>query len=179
MGFRLRRRLALIALCVGIFPAMTCPIAAASPPPAAVGAPPLLWPPLTPPLVVEAPFLPPPTRYSPGHRGVDLAAGAGAVVRAAGPGRVVYAAPLVDRGVVSIEHVGGMRTTYEPVTATVRAGDHVVAGAPVGRLESGHTRCAPGDYLHWGARLPDGTYLDPMALLRPWQVRLKPWDAPS
>lgn len=76
---------------------------------------------------------------------------------------------------VSVEHAGGLRTTYEPVTAGVPAGATVAAGTPIGVLEAGHPRCAPATCLHWGARLPDGTYLDPMALLRPWAVRLWPW----
>ena len=29
--------------------------------------------------------------------------------------------------------------------------------------------------LHWGARLPDDSYLDPMSLLTGLRVRLLPW----
>jgi len=132
--------------------------------------------PVPPPPQVLTPFEPPPTRYGVGHRGVDLAAGVGAVISAAGPGRVVFAGDLAGRGVVSIEHEGGLRTTYEPVTASVTAGSAVGAGQPIGTLQTGHASCAPASCLHWGARLPDGTYLDPLALLRPWAVRLWPWD---
>ena len=121
-------------------------------------------------------FAPPPNRFGAGHRGVDLGAPAGTVVRAAGAGRVVFAADLAGRGVVSIEHAGGLRTTYEPVTATVAAGAAVAAGQPIGVLEPGHAGCAPADCLHWGARLPDRVYLDPMSLLTGWAVRLWPWD---
>jgi len=128
------------------------------------------------PAEVLTPFRPPTTAYGTGHRGVDLAAPAGAQVRAAGSGTVVYAGDLAGRGVVSIQHPGGLRTTYEPVTATVTRGQAVTAGTVIGTLQVGHPSCAPAVCLHWGARLPDGTYLDPMALLRPWQVRLKPWD---
>ncbi len=133
-------------------------------------------PPLPPPPVVLTPFAPPPTRYGAGHRGVDLAADVGAAVSAAGAGRVVFAGDLAGRGVISIEHDGGLRTTYEPVTATVGVGSTVGAGQPIGTLEAGHAGCAPASCLHWGARLPDGSYLDPLALLRPWPVRLWPWD---
>lgn len=132
--------------------------------------------PVPPPPQVLTPFAPPPTRYGAGHRGVDLAAEVGAVISAAGPGRVVFAGDLAGRGVVSIEHEGGLRTTYEPVTAAVTAGSAVGAGRPIGTLQPGHAGCAPASCLHWGARLPDGTYLDPLALLRPWAVRLWPWD---
>ncbi|WP_322098311.1 M23 family metallopeptidase [Nakamurella alba] len=133
-------------------------------------------PPLAGPLSVLAPFDPPEHRYRPGHRGVDLGAPVAATVRASAAGRVVYAAPLAGRGVVSVEHASGLRTTYEPVTAAVRRGDRVDAGTVLGALEAGHARCAPATCLHWGARLPDGSYVDPMLLLAPPEVRLEPWD---
>lgn len=132
--------------------------------------------PVPPPPVVLGPFAPPRDRYGAGHRGVDLAAETGTVVVAGGTGRVVYAGTLVDRGVVSVEHAGGLRTTYEPVTASVPVGAAVSAGRPIGTLSPGHPPCAPASCLHWGARLPDGTYLDPLTLLRPLAVRLWPWD---
>jgi murein DD-endopeptidase MepM/ murein hydrolase activator NlpD len=132
-------------------------------------------PPVPPPPVVLVPFAPPPDRYGAGHRGVDLAAEPGTVVVAAGSGRVVWAGPLVDRGVVSVEHEGGLRTTYEPVTASVSTGAVVTAGQPIGSLQPGHPACAPASCLLWGARLPNDTYLEPMALLGPWAVRLWPW----
>jgi murein DD-endopeptidase MepM/ murein hydrolase activator NlpD len=132
--------------------------------------------PLPPPPVVLTPFAPPQNRYGAGHRGVDLAADVGAVVTAAGAGRVVFAGELAGRGVVSVEHDGGLRTTYEPVTSTVTVGSAVAAGAPIGTLQAGHPGCAPTSCLHWGARLPGEVYIDPMALLRGWQVRLWPWE---
>ena len=133
--------------------------------------------PLPPPPVVLREFAPGANPFGPGHRGVDLAAPAGSVIRAAGAGRVVYAADLAGRGVVSIEHTGGLRTTYEPVTASVAPGSAVVAGQPIGVLQPGHAACAPADCLHWGARLADRVYLDPLSLLTGWAVRLWPWDA--
>ena len=132
--------------------------------------------PVAPPPMVLTAFRPPATRYGAGHRGVDLAASPGSVVVAAGTGRVVFAGALAGRGVVSIEHAGGLRTTYEPVAALVSAGAPVLPGQPIGELEPGHPGCAPASCLHWGARLPDRTYLDPMSLLAPWRVRLLPWD---
>ena len=131
--------------------------------------------PVAPPPLVLTPFAPPANRYGAGHRGVDLAAAAGTTVVSAGAGVVVFAGPLAGRDVVSIEHTGGLRTTYEPVTALVTAGAPVARGQPIGVLESGHEGCAPADCLHWGARLPDRVYLDPMSLLKPWEVRLWPW----
>ena len=131
--------------------------------------------PVAPPPVVLTAFTAPPNRYGPGHRGVDLAAVAGSQVLAAGAGTVVFAGPVAGRGVVSVEHVGGLRTTYEPVQPAVRAGDRVVAGQRIATVHPGHPGCTPATCLHWGARLPDRTYLDPMSLLGPWRVRLLPW----
>src|SRR4029453_7120872 len=79
-------------------------------------------------------FDPPADPYGPGHRGVDLAGTPGGPVLAAGAGVVVYAGVLAGRGVVSVDHPGGLRTTYEPLTVAVRAGAAVAPGALLGRL---------------------------------------------
>jgi murein DD-endopeptidase MepM/ murein hydrolase activator NlpD len=122
---------------------------------------------------VVRPFAPPPKPWMPGHRGVDLAALPGATVRAAGAGWVRFAGQLAGRGVISIEHAGGLRTTYEPVTATVRVGDRVTAGESIGQLLAGHPGCPVVACLHWGLRRGDA-YLDPLTLLGLGQVRLLP-----
>jgi murein DD-endopeptidase MepM/ murein hydrolase activator NlpD len=131
--------------------------------------------PVAPPPVILTPYDPPVSKYGTGHRGVDLAAAEGSAVVAAGPGIVLFAGQLAGRGVISIENTGGLRTTYEPVTATVSRGAKVVAGQQIGRLQPGHASCAPAVCLHWGARLADQVYLDPMSLLTAWRVRLLPW----
>lgn len=84
------------------------------------------WP-LSPVPVVLRPFQPPMHPYGPGHRGVDLAGAVGQPVLAAADGVVVFAGPLAGRGVVSVQHPDGLRTTYEPVTAAVAAGAAVRA----------------------------------------------------
>lgn len=129
------------------------------------------WP-VTPPFVVRR-FDPPPRPWLAGHRGVDLSAPPSAVVRAAGAGTVVYAGVIAGRGVVSVAHPGGLRTTYEPVTSTLHAGDAVRAGAVLGRLAAGHPGCPAAACLHWGLRQGD-RYLDPLALLGLGRVRLLP-----
>jgi murein DD-endopeptidase MepM/ murein hydrolase activator NlpD len=124
-------------------------------------------------LRVARPFAPPPQPWLPGHRGVDLVAGAGTPVRAAGAGVVAFAGPVAGVGVVSIDHPGGLRTTYEPLVAVVRAGQAVATGDVIGALAAGHPGCPFPVCLHWGLRR-GATYLDPLALLRPVRVRLKP-----
>ena len=124
--------------------------------------------------VVSRSFGQPPTPYAAGHRGVDLLGAAGSAVLAAGAGVVVFAGMVAGRPVVSVDHAGGLRTTYEPVTPTVAAGQAVARGSPLGLLVPGHAGCPAEACLHWGLRRGD-TYLDPLTLLRPPRVRLLPW----
>ncbi|MCV2396098.1 peptidoglycan DD-metalloendopeptidase family protein [Actinotalea sp. M2MS4P-6] len=99
-------------------------------------------------------------RWSSGHRGVDLAATPGQTVHSPGDGRVVFAGTVVDRGVVTVLHPDGLRTSLEPVDPGVEVGDEVHAGDVLGTLQtrSGH------DGVHWGVRDGD-TYLNPLDLL--------------
>ncbi len=117
-------------------------------------------------------FQPPPERWLAGHRGVDVGALPGETVRSAGPGVVGYAAPLAGRGVVTVIHPGGLRTTYMPVRASVQPGQAVEAGAPIGVAEDLPGHC-PTPCLHWGLLRGDA-YLDPLLLLGLGQVRLLP-----
>lgn len=137
--------------------------------PVATAAPRWEWPTGGPGDVVRE-FDPPQVAWASGHRGVDLALDVGSPVVAAGPGVVIYAADLAGRGVVSIEHDDGRRTTYEPVIATVARGDVVEAGQEIGTLQAGH---CPDGCLHFGLR--DGEdYLDPLSLFEPVRIRLLP-----
>ncbi|GAA3444878.1 murein hydrolase activator EnvC family protein [Planomonospora venezuelensis] len=121
-------------------------------------------------------FAPPPQPWLAGHRGVDLAASPGAEVRSAGPGRIGHAGPLAGRGVVTVLHSGGLRTTYLPVRASVRAGQEVSTGEVIGEVQDVPGHC-PAGCLHWGL-LRERDYLDPLLLLGLGQVRLLPiWPA--
>ncbi|WP_425544239.1 murein hydrolase activator EnvC family protein [Actinocatenispora thailandica] len=130
------------------------------------------WPLPGTPAVVRA-FDPPPERWLPGHRGVDLGAAAGVPVLAAGPGVVTFAGHIAGVGVVSIDHAGGLRTTYQPVRPLVHPGDHVAAGQRIGILDAGHPGCRRSACLHWGLRRGE-RYLDPLILLGFGRVRLLP-----
>jgi hypothetical protein len=122
-------------------------------------------------------FQPPATQWGTGHRGVDLEGTYGELVLSAGAGRVTYAGLLAGRGVVTVTHADGLRTTYEPVEASVSVGDLVAAGDPLGALASGHASCRQRTVcLHWGL-LRGKTYLDPLSLVVPGRLRLLPLDA--
>ncbi|BBX17434.1 peptidase M23 [Mycolicibacterium duvalii] len=136
----------------------------------------LSWPLRPRPAVVRA-FDAPSPNWQRGHRGVDLAGSPGQAVHAAAAGVVVYAGELAGRPVVSLAHPGGLRTSYEPVRPSVRAGQTVGAGAPLGALAAGHTGCAVAACLHWGAMWGPAAradYVDPVGLLAGTRIRLKP-----
>ena len=127
-------------------------------PPAPVAPPPPAGAPAPVPGEVVAPFRPPATPYGPGHRGVDLAARPGEQVRAPAGGTVFFAGQVAGKRYVTIDHGGGLRTTYGGLGAiAVRAGQVVAAGQAIARL------AARATHLDWGALL-DGSYVDPLLL---------------
>jgi murein DD-endopeptidase MepM/ murein hydrolase activator NlpD len=129
------------------------------------------WP-LAPPPSVVAPFQAPAGPYAPGHRGVDLSGTPGARILAAGGGVVAFAGRVAGVGVVSVDHPGGLRTTYQPVTPAVVRGEAVTRGQVLGLLAGSGGHCPPAACLHWGLRR-GATYLDPLALLGPVAIRVR------
>jgi hypothetical protein len=103
------------------------------------------------------------------HRGIDLSARPGAVVRAACAGRVSTARP----GLVTLR-CGPWRVTHLPVaTVSVERGEVVAAGRPLGTLgaAAGHTG------LHLGVRRAGERfgYVDPLQFLGgPWRRPVPP-----
>jgi murein DD-endopeptidase MepM/ murein hydrolase activator NlpD len=136
------------------------------------------WPwPVTGPVIepFDAPDLP----YGTGHRGIDIATAVGAPVRAPAPGVIAFAGPVGGSLFVTLDHGGGLRSTYSWVSAiAVRRGDLVAAGAPLASSGTGHPGVTP-PHLHFGV-LRDGLYVDPMQYLAPGSVvgsiRLAPLD---
>jgi murein DD-endopeptidase MepM/ murein hydrolase activator NlpD len=143
--------------------------AATEPAPARKG----VWP-LVPRPAIASRFDPPASRWGAGHRGVDLVGHAGQGVRTALGGTVTFAATLAGRGVVVVNH-GGVRTTYEPVSASVHVGQHVGPGARIGTLQRASSHCFPQACLHWGL-LQGETYLDPLTLVNAGPIRLLPLE---
>ena len=112
-------------------------------------------------LPVDAPvidfFRPPAGPYGPGNRGWEFATVGGESVRAVGAGVVAFAGPVAGRGVVSIEHPDGLRSSLTGMARIdVTAGDLVAAGVPVGTARAG---------LHLGFRR-GGQYIDPADVFR-------------
>lgn len=128
---------------------------------------------------VDAVLLPaeiPDENWNRGHRGVDLKANPGDAVLASRGGTVYYAGVVVGTPTISVLHSDGLRTTYQPVTASVDKGQAVRRGEQIGTvadvsLLGQHARKSPG--LSWGAKI-DERYIDPMTLLGTPHVRLYP-----
>ncbi|MDF9279314.1 M23 family metallopeptidase [Arthrobacter sp. EH-1B-1] len=100
----------------------------------------------------------PPEPWMAGHRGVDLGASDGVVLSPA-EGVVVFVGTVVDRPVLTLDHGGGLLSSFEPVTASVAEGDTVVAGQEVGRIST-EPHC-PSLCVHWGVR-EHGEYVNPL-----------------
>ncbi len=106
----------------------------------------------------------PESDYSAGHRGIDYSVPVGSRVRAAGEGMVTFAGSVAGSLAVTIDHGGGLETTYSRLAEVwVEAGRKVDAGTWIGLSGNAH----PGEPgLHLGAKL-DGRYVDPADLLGP------------
>jgi murein DD-endopeptidase MepM/ murein hydrolase activator NlpD len=113
--------------------------------------------------------------FGPGHRGVDVGARVGELVRAPAAGRVVFAGPVAGTSWVTLLVVPGVMVTVGPLLPDRRlAAGRVRALAVVGTVGPGH-----GEALHVSLRV-DGVYVDPLRYLvdRP-RPRLAPLLAPG
>jgi murein DD-endopeptidase MepM/ murein hydrolase activator NlpD len=114
---------------------------------------------------VLRPFEAPAHRYAPGHRGVDLGAAVGSTVVSPGDGVVAFAGMVAGRPVLSVAGSDGLRSTLEPVVATVAVGTPVAAGEAIGTVASPTGHC-PRSCVHWGVR-QGRDYVDPLGLVQP------------
>jgi hypothetical protein len=114
---------------------------------------------------LERPFSAPLGPYAAGHRGVDYAVPADTLVRAIGPGRVAFAGSVASAQAVTVDHGGGLVSTYSSLSSVlVSEGEAVDQGEWLGRSGAAHAGAEPG--LHLGMKL-DGAYVDPAVYLGP------------
>ena len=116
------------------------------------------------PFLVARLFDRPDAPWAAGHRGIDLPATPGEDVVSPGAGVVAFAGTVVDRGVVTVDHGGGLVSSVEPVTASEAVGDRVEAGDPLGVVSGEPGHCAPRTCVHWGVRF-QGEYVNPLDVL--------------
>lgn len=107
-------------------------------------------------------------RYSPGHRGVDIATPVGTVVRSPVTGTVSYAGAVAGNVTLSIEVAGGTGAPGDVVVhlsylgrVEVASGAVVRTGDRVGISGAGHGDPRAGPSVHLGLEV-DGLYVDPL-----------------
>jgi murein DD-endopeptidase MepM/ murein hydrolase activator NlpD len=111
---------------------------------------------------IAAPYAAPAHAYGPGHRGIDLEPRGDAHVRSPADGVVAFSGTVAGRGILTIDHGGGLVTTLEPIASDLHPGDAVTATEEVGEISSGG-HVAAGT-IHFGVRL-NGAYVNPLLLL--------------
>ena len=119
------------------------------------------------------PFQAPISRYGPGHRGVDLQVTVGQQVTAPASGIVLFNGLIARIPTLVLDHGGGLRSTYQPLTSGLRVGEAVRAGAAIGVIAKGGRHCLPRICLHFGVRNSAG-YLDPIKLIHSRMPMLLP-----
>ncbi len=92
-----------------------------------------------------------------GHWGVDYPLGPDGAVRAAADGEVSFSGWVVGNLAVTLDHGGGLKTSYSYLDSSlVKRGQSVNRGMVIGRADGD----SPHDGLHFSVRI-HGTYIDP------------------
>lgn len=100
-----------------------------------------------------------------GHWGIDVASTIGGVVTPVGPGTVAFSGVVVGNHTVTIDHGGGVVTSYSYL-GSIDVGRGVAVGRST-RLGTSTIHDGVPSY-HLSLRL-NGTYVDPAALARCWR----------
>ena len=101
------------------------------------------------------------------HSGVDIAAPAGTLIRAAASGKISFSHPdmFYAGKTIVIDHGRGVSTIYIHLSEIViKEGQEVKKGEVIGRV--GKTGRATGPHLHWGLTW-NGVHLDPALVVSP------------
>ena len=113
---------------------------------------------------VADPFRPPENPYGPGNRGTEYDTEPGDVVRAAASGTVVFAGAVAGSLHVTVDHGGGVVSSYSLLMRiSVRVGIGVDQGQVIGLA---------GERLHFGVRVGGG-YADPAGFIGVRRVRVR------
>jgi murein DD-endopeptidase MepM/ murein hydrolase activator NlpD len=115
---------------------------------------------------IVAGFVAPEHRFGTGHRGIDVAAGAGETITAPAAGMVIFSGPVAGRSVITVDHGGGLVSSYDPIVPAVGSGTPVGTGQVLGTLGPAGAMHCPSGCLHLGVRL-HGAYVDPAPFFGP------------
>jgi len=101
--------------------------------------------------------------YAPGHRADNIAAPVGTPVRASADGVVSFAGNVAGNLSVSVDHTGGIKTTYSYLgTIVAKRNQQVRRGDVLGTVGPGHDASLPPN-VQLSARR-NGVYFDPLEL---------------
>lgn len=113
---------------------------------------------------VTDPYRPPSDTYGPGNRGIEYGTEPGDVVRAAADGTVVFAGPVAGSLHVTVDHGGGVVSSYSYLgRLSVRVDARVAQGQVI---------AIAGDRLHFGVRV-NGSYADPAGFIGVARIRVR------
>jgi len=115
-----------------------------------------------PPHRISRGFQAPATRYSTGHRGIDIVAVEGEPISAPTDAVVHFSGHVVDRPVLTLETNDGLLISMEPVESSATQGARVAKGDVIATTaRGGH---CDGACVHLGVRR-DGEYVSPLLFL--------------
>ncbi len=95
-----------------------------------------------------------------GHWGVDFGVDPGTPVVAAGPGAVSFNGTVAGNRTFTVDHGGGLKTSYSYLQDVTWAGGRVATGQAIARSGMAHG----SEALHFSVRIDD-VYVDPMTVL--------------
>jgi len=102
-----------------------------------------------------------PTGRFAGHWGVDWGLSEGTELHAAGPGTVSFVGTVAGNLTVTVDHGGGLRTSYSYLgMVAVEGGERVTESTTLGTSGPGHGSTA----LHFSVRL-GARYVDPLTVI--------------
>lgn len=115
---------------------------------------------------LEEDYLSPVSEYGTGHRGIDFHVTSTQSVQAPANGTVHFVGKVVNRQLITIKTDSGKLASFEPVCSTLKVGQRVHAGQPIGFRCSGdesyEAHCE--SCIHASARDNFG-YLSPLHMM--------------
>lgn len=102
------------------------------------------------------------------HRGIDIAVSSVDAIYAPADGIISFHGPVAGRTVMTIDHLNGLLSTFDPIASVLRTGDLVRAGDVLGTVETANAipHCQDGPLcIHFGVRF-NGKYVHPLHLIQ-------------